>query len=338
MITEENLLTYTKKSSKIMIVDDNLSNITIIKRILEVSGYKNILGISDPSEVLDEFKKWQPDIILLDLLMPRINGLDVLEQINSIRSKQYLPVIMITADNSIDNRLKALNHGVNDYLSKPFNAQELLARVENLIRIKASMDQAMATEVAFLQAQIKPHFLFNTLNTISYLCDTDPKQASALIDDFSEYLRQSFDLKNLETHIPIGRELKLVDAYVKIQKARFQERIKFEMNDKNLSNVMIPPLCIQPIVENSFKHGLKHNESVAIKVGFEEFEGGLTVSVNDNGGGIPKESLEKILIRSDNKGIGLWNIDARLQKYYGLGLKVESEEGKGTTVSFLIPK
>ncbi len=337
MILEDNLLTSTKKSAKIMVVDDNLSNILLIKRILEVNGYKNIKGISNPAEVLDEYKKWQPDIILLDLLMPDINGLDILDQINNIRSKQYLPVIMLTADNNMDNRLKALSLGVNDYLSKPFNAVELLARVENLIRIKASMDQAMATEVAFLQAQIKPHFLFNTLNTISYLCDTDPKEASALIDDFSEYLRQSFDLKNLETHIPIDKELKLVNAYVKIQKARFQERIGFDMNAECAKNISVPPLCIQPLVENAFKHGLKKSMNVSVKVLFNQVDEGTLISIKDNGCGIEKDKLETILIRSEGKGIGLWNIDARLQKYYGQGLKVKSEAGQGTEISFVIP-
>ncbi len=97
MLTEEYSFV-NGKSPRIMVVDDNPSNIKLIARILKTQGYDNIKAVSDSSLVMDEYKSWQPNIILLDLLMPKFNGLDILDQINSIRNKQYLPVIMITAD------------------------------------------------------------------------------------------------------------------------------------------------------------------------------------------------------------------------------------------------
>lgn len=323
---------------RIMIVDDNPSNISLMTRVLNLHGYTNIMPITDSGDVIDQFKKWQPDIILLDLLMPRFNGLDILEQVNSIKNKQYLPVIMITADDSMDNRVKALKLGANDYISKPFNPQELIARIENLIIMKKSMDQALATETAFLQAQIKPHFLFNTLNTISSFCDTDPDRASGLIDDFARYLRQSFDFKSTELSVPVEREMQLVNSFVEIQRARFQDRIGFEVMDDSAGHFYLPPLCIQPLVENSIIHGLKKHESINVALTITENSEGILITVTDDGPGIPQDLLEGILLKSDNKGIGLWNIDTRLKKLFGTGLCVKSNEGTGTQISFKISK
>ncbi len=323
---------------RIMIVDDNPSNISMLTRILNLHGYTNIMPITDSGEVLDQFKKWQPDIILLDLLMPRFNGLDILDQIGSIKNKQYLPVIMITADDCMDNRVKALKMGANDYISKPFNPQELIARIENLIIMKNSMDQAMATETAFLQAQIKPHFLFNTLNTISSFCDTDPNRASSLIDDFARYLRQSFDFKSTELSVPIEREMQLVSSFVEIQKARFGDRIHFEVSDDSAGHFSLPPLCIQPLIENAIIHGLKKNEKVSVTLKISENSDGVLITVKDDGPGISEDKMEGILLRSEKKGIGLWNIDTRLKKLIGTGLSVKSGKDTGTEISFKIPK
>jgi sensor histidine kinase YesM len=238
----------------------------------------------------------------------------------------------------MDNRVKALKMGANDYMSKPFNAQELIARIENLIILKNSMDQALATETAFLQAQIKPHFLFNTLNTISSFCDTDPEKASSLIDDFARYLRQSFDFKSTELSVPLEREMQLVQSFVEIQKARFGDRIYFEVSNSSASHFSLPPLCIQPLIENSILHGLKKKEKVSVTLKVSENSDGICITVKDDGPGIPKEKMEGILLRSENKGIGLWNIDTRLKKFFGTGLNIISDEKNGTEISFGISK
>jgi len=323
---------------RIMIVDDNPSNISLITRILKLHGYDHIMPITDSSEVMDQFKKWQPDIILLDLLMPKFNGIDVLAQINCIKNKQYLPVIMITADDNIDNRVKALKMGANDYISKPFDAQELIARIENLIIMKKSMDQALATETAFLQAQIKPHFLFNTLNTISSFCDTDPERASALIDNLASYLRQSFDFKSTELAVPFEREMLLISSFMDIQKARFGDRIQFAFSNTAGNQFLLPPLCVQPLIENAIIHGLKKHERISVSLNVSEETNCVSITVKDDGPGINPARLKGILLRSENKGIGLWNIDTRLKKLYGKGLDIKSDETSGTEIHFVIPK
>lgn len=338
MFEQDGYLTNTDIAPKVMIIDDNIENTRLLERILHINGYSKIKSICDSRLVLDAFKTWQPDIILLDLLMPHLNGLDILDEISRIKNRNYLPVIMITADDNQENRIKALNMGANDYIGKPFNAQELIARIRNLTNLKTSMDQAISTEAAFLQAQIKPHFLYNTLNTISSFCDTDPGRASSLIDDFSKYLRQSFDLKSLKFFVPVERELELVQSFVEIQKARFGERIQFSIRQIDNMHFSLPPLCIQPLVENAIRHGLKSREHIGIILSFEEIQNSVCVCVKDDGVGIDEKALDGLLNRSDGKGIGLWNIDARLKRSYGKGLSIESVTGQGTTISFLIPR
>ena len=338
MFEQDGFLTNTDFAPKVMIIDDNIENVRLLERILHINGYDKIKSITDPRLVLDTFKAWQPDIILLDLLMPHLNGLDILDEISHVKNRNYLPVIMITADNNEENRIKALNMGANDYIGKPFNAQELIARIRNLTNLKTSMDQAISTEAAFLQAQIKPHFLYNTLNTISSFCDTDPEKASSLIDDFSRYLRQSFDLKSLKFFVPVERELELVESFVEIQKARFGERIQFSIEKIDNMHFSLPPLCIQPLVENAIRHGLKNREQISVVLSFDEIQNNVCVCVKDDGIGIDEEALGGLLYRSESKGIGLWNIDARLKRSYGNGLSIESQPGQGTAISFLVPR
>lgn len=104
---------------------------------------------------------------------------------------------MLTAKASTEDIVMGFESGANDYLPKPFEPEELLARVSTLVNLKMSVDRAMTAEMAFMQAQIKPHFLFNTLNAISSFCDTDPDRAQRLIDDFQTTFGRALTSKAL---------------------------------------------------------------------------------------------------------------------------------------------
>lgn len=323
---------------RILLVDDDAVNLQAATAILMLGGYAVTVANSGRS-ALEELKK-QADccLVILDVMMPEMSGYEVCRRIRESTSNFELPVLMLTAKASTGDIIMGFEAGANDYLPKPFESEELLARVKTLVNLKMSVDKAMAAEVAFMQAQIKPHFLFNTLNAISSYCDSDPIYAQRLIDDFSNYLRQSFDFKSLEMYVPLERELSLISSYVEIQKARFGDKLQVVLDiDENL-RTRIPLLSIQPLVENAIIHGLrKKGGSGTVTLSVKRVDGDLRVSVEDDGQGIPADRLEVLLTPEDGHGIGLMNIDRRLKKLFGKGLEIESSPGKGTRVSYTIP-
>ena len=120
-----------------MIVDDQAANILLLERILQTGGYKNFTKITDPRQVLEFFTIHQPDLILLDLMMPHVDGLALLTQLRSrIPENTYLPIMVLTADATPKAKQQALSRGAKDFLTKPFDATEVLLRVYNLLETR----------------------------------------------------------------------------------------------------------------------------------------------------------------------------------------------------------
>jgi sensor histidine kinase YesM len=215
--------------------------------------------------------------------------------------------------------------------------------VRRIIRINQQLQtEAKDAEIAFLRSQIKPHFLYNALNSIAALCVDEPGKAEQLILDLSKYLRSSFDFKQLKSFTTVGEELELVQAYINIEQARFGARLNVEYDiDPGLNpDLPIPPLVLQPLVENAIRHGLMSNiKGGTVRISVHQGEGGsIRFAVEDDGCGMNEASREEILKpEGSRKGIGLWNINQRFGFYYGNGLQVESSKGIGTKVVFTIP-
>lgn len=205
--------------------------------------------------------------------------------------------------------------------------------------LQTSLYKIDATETAFLNAQIKPHFLYNALNTIANYCHTEPKEAEQLILYLAKYLRGTLNFENLGNVIPLHKELELVSAYCYIQRARYNNMIFNTEIDKALIHYSVPPLILQPLVENAIKHGIRNKKSqgeIILRIHREDRV--IRFSVEDNGAGIAQEKRKALLAHpKDMKSIGLYNIHQRLLRLYGKGLVIESIEGNGTTVKFEIP-
>lgn len=323
---------------QVLLVDDDAVNLQAATAILRLGGY----GVTMAGSGMDALEKLKRhgdySLVILDVMMPEMSGYEVCRKLRQQRTVFELPVLMLTAKTGASDIVMGFEAGANDYLPKPFEPEELLARVRTLTGLKVSVDKAIAAEVAFMQAQIKPHFLFNTLNAISSFCDTDPMRAQQLIDDFSAYLRQSFDFKDLEMCAPLESELSLISTYVKIEKARFGDRLQVEFDINSTGKVRIPILSIQPLVENAISHGIrKKGGGGTVRISTEIIPQGVLISVEDNGQGIPPDKLSALLSPGEGHGIALWNIDKRLRKLFGNGLVISSEPGKGTRVEYTVP-
>lgn len=201
-------------------------------------------------------------------------------------------------------------------------------------RIQAFHEQQTAAELSFLQAQIKPHFLFNTLNTFLSISRYDIEKATTLLYDFSSYLRRCFDFDGSSQFVPLCNELELARAYAAIEKARFEERVEIHFEVPDDSEVLVPRLILQPVLENAVKHGiLQRIEGGCVEVRIRQEADMLLFEIQDNGVGfsVQMNSAKKA------SGVGLSNIRSRLWKLYRERLLIESAAGAGTTVRWRIP-
>lgn len=126
------------KNARILIVDDLEANIDVLAGLLDMEGYTNIKSITDPRDTMSMIRDFDPELILLDLMMPYLSGFDILEQIKqmmreSIGPRKYLPILVLTADITEESKHKALTMGAKDFLSKPFDFIEVSCRIHNLL-------------------------------------------------------------------------------------------------------------------------------------------------------------------------------------------------------------
>lgn len=212
-------------------------------------------------------------------------------------------------------------------------------------RLRGSAGQLAEAELKALRAQISPHFLFNTLNTIAALVRIDADQARELIVDFASFFRRT--LKHHGEFVTLAEELDYVQHYVRFEQVRFGKQLEVEYDiAPGTESVVLPVLTVQPLVENAINHGLAPKiggGKVRITTATVDY-GDVLITVSDDGVGIDPEVLPRLRTAdaSKSKGLGmaLANIRERLQKLFGedYQLKIESEPGKGTTVSFQVPR
>ncbi len=215
----------------------------------------------------------------------------------------------------------------------------------NIIIHQVEKDIRQSREIATQQLtirtlQMRPHFIYNTLTNIYYLCQQNPQKAQAAIADFTKYLRKNFTAITKEELIPFEEELEHAKAYLAVVKVRFEELLFVEY-DTTFTAFKLPPLTLEPIVENSVKHNLDPDSPpLHILVSTSEKEGVAVIRVEDNGTGF--ESIEtiksKISDDEEESHIGLSNVKNRLGEMCGGTLELSPRVGGGTVVTITIPK
>lgn len=210
---------------------------------------------------------------------------------------------------------------------------------ESLKKEKEATEELVRTELSFLKAQIKPHFLYNTLNVITALSTKDPPRTQALLYALSDYLRGSFNFENYNGLTPIESELDTVRAYVSIELERFRDKLHVEYDIDESIAISVPLLTIQPLVENAIRHGImKRAGSGTVRISVQRGEDCTIIIVNDDGVGISAEKLTAILGEPESRsGVGLKNVQRRLMLHYGQRMEIHSAVGAGTTITMRIP-
>lgn len=199
------------------------------------------------------------------------------------------------------------------------------------------------TELKALQAQINPHFLYNTLDSIQWMCEQDnSKDAVKMVGALAKLFRISISHGN--EFIAISDELKHAESYLIIQSYRYKNQFTYSFDvDKSVLDCMCNKITIQPFIENAIYHGLDRMvDEGEIKIIVERRGKDIAIIVKDNGLGMTEEQCKAVLQkgRSDSKGIGVKNVDDRLKIYFGeeYGITIDSELDVGTTVTIKIPK
>jgi two-component system, LytTR family, sensor kinase len=199
---------------------------------------------------------------------------------------------------------------------------------------------ATEAELRALRAQINPHFLFNALTTIGYLIQTAPPRALDTLLRLTALLRGV--LRSEGEFTTLGRELEVVESYLDIERARFEHRLRVTIDvPARLRNIRLPPLLLQPLVENAVKHGIGHKQSggqVVIRARVEQTgddQRQLALTVQDTGAGATRQALE----RGRASGVGLRNVERRLECQYGTAgsLSIQPAPDEGTVVEIRLP-
>ncbi len=205
------------------------------------------------------------------------------------------------------------------------------------LRIKVQEQEIEMTEsrVAIMLSQIQPHFLYNTLTAIEYLCNKDgAAEAGKVARDFSKYLRGNIDSLTRKLPVPFNSELEHTKLYLSIEQLQYEDRLRVEYDIK-ADGFSLLPLTLQPLAENAVKHGVsKRDGGGAVKISTEETDSCFRVVVSDDGVGFSAARQSE----DGRSHIGIDNVRRRLESVLGGGLSIESEPGAGTTAIITIPK
>ena len=272
-----------------------------------------MLVIKEDDEIIEDFLDISPHIKSC-IILP-------LKEKNDISGT--LKIFFDTAE-KITDKNRYLMIGLSHLIS----TQMEISKVENLISL------LKYSELKALQSQINPHFLFNVLNTMTSLIRTNPEKAREVIIDLSNYLR--YNLDNNVKSVELIKELNQVDTYIKIEKVRFGDKLNILYDiDESLYNFQIPSLIIQPLVENSIKHGiLKKRDNGCVKIIIKKIGKDIEIIIEDDGVGIEQSIIDN-LDKQIKENIGLKNVHQRLKLLYGEGLNIKKLE-QGTRIKFKI--
>ncbi len=266
----------------------------------------------------------------------------------AVRLSRHLSQPILTLDQAmqkvkkgnLDTRVELEREDEFGQLAETFNimTDDLKKYMEQQVRQQKELNEV---QIAMMQAQLNPHFLYNTLDTMKWIAKENGVQEVALMaTKLAKILRTSI---SSETFIPLQKEIRLVESYVLIQQIRFEGKfhVVYDIPDR-FWHCLIPKLMIQPIVENAIIHGLKECEEGTIVITARENEGSLEITVQDDGCGISENVMRKLnehKYERRSEHIGLWNVDAILRLHYGTmyGVRAQRPESGGSVILLSLP-
>lgn len=273
----------------------------------------------------------------------------------SMRIVQPLTDIQVSMQrierNLDDNRMSLPEEGFAEYASLAHSYNVMLRRIRGLMQETVDrQEQLRRMEIGALQEQINPHFLYNTLDSIVRVMETGrTPEAIEMVQALAKLFRLS--INNGDYFLNVEQEMDYARNYLTIQQVRYKKRFKYELYmDESIKDLPCPKIILQPLIENSLKHGMSDMPGCTLIVRARQEGYNIVLSVEDDGLGIPPEKLKKlqemlrddsnIMVKKSRYGIGLRNTNRRIKLLYGsdYGLAIESEVEERTCVTITFPK
>lgn len=350
-----------EKKSKILIVDDAVDTVELLKKRFLSEGYDTAEAY-DGEEALKQVDEYKPDLIVLDIMMPKLDGYEVCQRLKADENKKYIPVLMLTAKGEVENKVKGLEIGADDYLAKPFDYKELSARVRSLLAIKAAREKLVEEErteaLEYMMDEVV-HEIRNPLTSIGGFArkvydklpegNPNKKYMEWIMDDvlkLENMIKQLVDLKTMafcylestDVNKIIMEALELHEKEIKDKeievKTEFMGSPPFISGDREQLK-----MAISNLITNSIEAMQESPKMLKVTSGMSN--GNMEIQVSDSGKGIPKDKIKYIFdpfytSKIYGPGLGLTFTLKIIQQHRGT-ISVESEPGKGTMFTIRLP-
>lgn len=350
-----------EKKSKILIVDDAVDTVELLEKRFRSEGYDTEKAFNG-EEGLKKVEEYHPDLIVLDVMMPKLDGYQVCQRLKTNENTKYIPVLMLTAKGEVENKVRGLEIGADDYLPKPFNYKELSARIKSLLSIKAAREKLVEeekTEALEKMMDEVVHEIRNPLTSIGGFAkrvydrlpegDPNKKYMEMIMDDvlkLENMIKQLVDLKTMAFYYLERTDInQLIMETIKMHEKEIQEKgikLETELMD-NPPSIPGDKEQLKVAISNLIKNSIEAMEEgpKVLKISNNLNEGYMEIKVSDTGKGIPKDKIKNIFdpfftSKIYGPGLGLTFTLKIIQQHRGT-ISVESELGKGTAFTIRLP-
>lgn len=326
--------------------EGNTINNGVIYTVKDVSKFDwRVVGVSYVNELVDDKATTAIELIIVIALIVMVFAIIVLFVLSKKLTKPVRSLVdaMSTFEkNAVDFKYKPVR-GASEFNKLSSSFEHMVIQIQELMeKVKNEEIALRKTELKALQAQINPHFLYNTLDSIQWMCEEEKTEdAITMVGALAQLFRISIS-KGYEL-IPIEKEIQHAKNYLVIQSYRYKDQFTYHFD---IDEEVLPYLCnkitIQPIIENALYHGISRMvDEGEISITVRKTGDDIIMKIKDNGIGMSEEQVENILKkeRTDSKGIGVKNVNDRIKIYFGedYGIVVQSELDVGTTITIKIP-
>jgi two-component system, sensor histidine kinase and response regulator len=346
--------------AKILVVDDNVDNVELLTKRLRASGYRTCEAY-DGEQALEMVDREDPDLIILDLMMPKLDGFEVCRRLKTDDKKRFIPVIMLTAKREVPDKIRGLDTGADDYVTKPFNPQELMARVKRLLTARSSHEKRVTEEKLGALGQMAEgvaHEVRNPMVTIGGFArrirdklppgdvlreyaDHIIKEVERLETMVEEIVRfktlmispyEPVDVKELVEGVLAGLSRLLEENRVEVVRHYGPGAALIQGDRGNLK------LALGNVIQNAVE-AMEEGGTLGVEVASEVTH--VLLEISDTGRGIPKAEIPNVFdpfytSKMAGAGMGLTMVH-RIVTRHGGEVELASEVGKGTRVSMRLP-